>query len=80
MRWITIGIICAILLTFLNLAGFDVVFFVPTGYRAVERHFARANFEEHQIGDYIYDLPIPDFRRPQPATGGRRSWRDIFKF
>ena len=68
------------LFAFLNLAGFDVLFFVPTGYRCVEQHFAKPGFEEHQIGDYLYDLPIPNFRRPQSATGKGRSWRDFFKF
>lgn len=69
-----------ILAAFLNLAGFDIVFFVPTGYRTVERYFNRSFFmEEHQIGDYLYDLKTPDFRLV--TTGGaRRSWRDrIFK-
>lgn len=69
------SIICA----FLNLVGFDVVFFVPTGYQSVEKHFNSVIMEEHQIGQYVYDLNVPDLRRfvvkKQPS-----SWRDkIFK-
>lgn len=68
----------SIILAFLNLVGFDVVFFVPTGYRCVEKYFSRDVIEEHQVGDYVYDLRIPDFSRISVKT--RQSWRDkIFK-
>ncbi|MBQ8967901.1 YceG family protein [Ruminococcus sp.] len=69
----------SIIVSFLNLIGFDVVFFVPTGYQSVEKHFNNMVMEEHQIGQYVYDLNVPDLRRfvvrKQPT-----SWRDrIFK-
>lgn len=68
----------SILTAFLNLAGFDVVFFVPTGYQSVEKHFSGKLLEEHQIGGYVYDLQPPDFRMVSVNT--RPSWRDkIFK-
>lgn len=68
----------SIITALLSLIGFDVVFWVPTGYETVERHFGREMMEEHQIGEYEYDLRIPDFGRIIP--GGQRSWRDkIFK-
>ena len=41
----------SILVTFLNLAGFDILFFVPTGYQSVENYFAEKLMEEHQIGE-----------------------------
>lgn len=50
---------------FLNLAGFDIVFFVPTGYRCIEGCLAKNIVEEHQIGSYVYDLKPPDFSRIQ---------------
>ncbi len=50
---------------FLNLAGFDIVFFVPTGYRCIEGHFAKNIVEEHRIGSYVYDLNPPNFNRIQ---------------
>lgn len=49
----------SILAAFLNLVGFDVVFFVPTGYETIEKYFNKKLFEDHQIGEYIYDLQIP---------------------
>lgn len=68
----------SILTAFLNLVGFDIVFFVPTGYQCVEKHFNRKVMEEHQIGEYVYDLTIPNFDTISINT--RRSWREkIFK-
>ena len=51
----------SIAIALLNLIGFDVVFFVPTGYRSVENNYTFTPFCEHQTGDYMYDLGIPDF-------------------
>ncbi len=51
----------SIVMALLNLIGFDVLFFVPTGYRSVESNYTFTPFCEHQIGDYEYDLGIPDF-------------------
>lgn len=50
----------AILMTFLNLTGFDVALFVPTGYRSVERFMADNLPVEHQAGPYVYDRAVPD--------------------
>lgn len=68
----------SILVAFLNLIGFDVVFFVPTGYQVVEKHFNTLLMEEHQIGEYKYDLQVPDLN--SISLNNRSSWRDkIFK-
>ena len=63
--------------SFLNLVGFDVLFFVPTGYQCIERHLNRNLIEEHQIGEYVYDLQIPDFNAIPEQVNTRHSWRDI---
>lgn len=63
-----------ILTAFLNLAGFDVVFFVPTGYQNIEKHFNRRLMEEHQIGEYVYDLQVPNMALV--SSGTRQTWRD----
>lgn len=49
----------SIVTAFLNLIGFDIVFFVPTGYETIEKHFNGRIMEEHQIGEYVYDLRTP---------------------
>ncbi|MDO4614552.1 MAG: YceG family protein [Lachnospiraceae bacterium] len=63
-----------ILTAFLNLIGFDVLFFVPTGYQTVERMFAKTPMEEHQIGEYLYDLQVPDLN--SISLKSRGTWRD----
>ena len=68
----------SILAAYLNLVGFDVLFFVPTGYQGAEKYYNKKIMEEHQIGEYIYDLQIPDFTQISSVT--RPSWREkIFK-
>ncbi|SFR65333.1 YceG family protein [Anaeromicropila populeti] len=68
----------SILVAFLNLVGFDVAFFVPTGYQNVEKHFSRQLMEEHQIGEYVYDLQIPNWDSITSNT--LSNWRKkIFK-
>lgn len=68
----------AILTAFLNRIGFDIVFFVPTGYQNVEKYFNRKLMEEHQIGEYVYDLHVPNL--DHPLFKPRTSWREkLFK-
>lgn len=68
----------AILAAFLNLAGFDVLFLIPTGYQNIEKFYNGKIMEEHQIGEYLYDLRVPDFGKG--LSGIRQSWRErLFK-
>lgn len=68
-----------ILVTFLNLIGFDILFFIPTGYQSIEKYFNQRVMEEHQIGEYVYDLQVPDLKN-LPSNKSRQSWRNkIFK-
>lgn len=64
----------SILAAFLNMVGFDVAFFVPTGYQNIEKYFNRKLMEEHQIGEYVYDLQVPNMALV--PSGARLSWRD----
>lgn len=69
----------AILTAYLNLIGFDILFFVPTGYQSIEKHFNGVMMEEHQIGEYLYDLQVPDLKKLS-INSTRPRWRDkIFK-
>ena len=52
----------AILLAFLNIVGFDIVLFMPTGYQGVERAYTQRILNEYQIGEYMYDLHVLDLR------------------
>lgn len=49
----------AIFLALMHLCCFDVVLFVPTGYQIVEQYYAEPLFDEHQAGEYLYDLQPP---------------------
>ena len=66
----------SILLAYLNLVGFDLLFFVPTGYQCIERHFQNPFANEQQFGEYLYDLAPPDFSRIQDR--GRNPIRRLF--
>lgn len=44
---------------FLSAVGFDVLYFVPTGYNSVEKYFKSGAPQEHQNGEYFYDLTTP---------------------
>jgi hypothetical protein len=48
---------------FLNMIGFDVVIFTPTGNRDIETYIDARHFETHQIGEYMPGLSPPDLRR-----------------
>ena len=75
----TISLEDSILVAFLNLIGFDIIFFVPTGYQIESRFFNKKLMEEHQIGEYIYDLYVPNLESGT-ANKNHLSWRDrIFK-
>lgn len=68
-----------ILAAYLNLIGFDILFFVPTGYQSIEKYFNGRIMEEHEIGEYLYDLQVPDFKGFS-SRSTRPGWRDkIFK-
>lgn len=60
----------SILTAFLNMVGFDILFFVPTGYQVVEKNFTRPLVEEYREGEYMYDLPLPNFKRLAPEGEG----------
>lgn len=69
----------SIMIAFLSLIGFDVLIFVPTGYQNVEVHYNTNIMEEHQIGEYVYDLILPDFNFVG-SHQSRLSWHQkIFK-
>lgn len=62
----------AIVMEFLSMAGFDVLFMIPTGYYNVENHYSRSIISEHQVGEYLYDLKSPDFSHI--SSGSRQPW------
>lgn len=69
----------SIVCLFLNLIGFDVLFAVPTGYQSIENFF-NGNFPlEHQIGEYLYDMKMPERLGNNPIKEVKKNWKDFFK-
>ena len=69
----------SILMAYLNLVGFDIVFFVPTGYQTVEKYYNMKIMEEHQIGEYMYDVTVPDFETISLKAEGKKGLDHIFQ-
>ena len=68
-----------IITAFLNLVGFDILFLVPTGYQAVERFFQKPMIEEHQIGEYLYDVRVPNLQKYAGKTVKASPFSNLFK-
>lgn len=64
----------SIILAFLNLIGFDIVLFTPTGYQNIEKYYNVPIIYEHQIGEYIYDMETP--RLESNTSGQSKSWKN----
>lgn len=58
----------SIMVAFLSMLGFDIVIFTPTGYQSVERNYSEPIINEHQVGDYIYDLQVPKLKNVSSST------------
>ncbi len=58
-----------ILLAFLNLVGFDIAVFTPTGYRNLESHIKPDCYETLNAGEYKYGLAVPNLRLPEKHSG-----------
>jgi len=71
----------AIVAAFLNLVGFDVLFFVPTGYQCVEKYFRRPVMQEHIIGEFRYNVPVRvmDLNRCSGKPYKENALRKLFK-
>lgn len=52
----------SIMVAFLSMIGFDIVIFTPTGYQSVERNYSKSIIIEHQVGDYIYEMHVPNLK------------------
>ncbi|MDE7030357.1 MAG: YceG family protein, partial [Lachnospiraceae bacterium] len=40
----------------------------------IEKYFSRKLMEEHQIGEYVYDLQVPNMALV--SSGAKLSWRE----
>lgn len=49
----------SIVLAFLNLAGFDILLFTPTGFSSVEKYYNGNIINEYNIGEYTQNMNVP---------------------
>lgn len=52
----------SIYLCFLNLIGFDIVIFTPTGYRNIEKFIKNGVCENYVIGDFMFNVKLPKIK------------------
>lgn len=68
-----------ILILFLNLIGFDIIIYTPTGFQNIERYINSDLYEEYQIGDYIYNIKLPNFKVVKRKSKKQKSLKDLFR-
>lgn len=61
----------SIFLALLNQIGFDILLFIPTGYQCAEKYYDKNTIVTHQIGDYVFDLQIPDLTKKRTSLFNR---------
>lgn len=62
-----------ILISFLNLVGFDIAVFTPTGYRNLEKYIRPEAYEQYTVGEYCYHLAVPQLRIPSESEVKREK-------
>lgn len=67
-----------IYLLFLNLVGFDIIVFTPTGYRDIEAGISPEAYEIYQVGSYQFDLRIPSMRVQRRNQGNGGFFQRLF--
>ncbi|MBQ5332560.1 MAG: hypothetical protein J6K92_04795 [Oscillospiraceae bacterium] len=67
----------SILLAFLSKLGFDVIFYVPTGYQSAEKYYNAGVISCMETGEYMFDLQIPDLSR-RTADPKKSFFKRIF--
>ena len=58
-----------IVLAFLNLVGFDIAIFTPTGYKNIEQHIRADCFDTLIAGEYEFNLTVPRLQRSDSILG-----------
>lgn len=69
-----------IILAFLNLMGFDIVIFTPTGYNNIEQKIDEKYFDTHKLEDIKFNLELPDLKSIRKNKNKSNSfWSNLFK-
>ena len=70
----------SIVLAFLNLMGFDITIFTPTGYNNIEQRVYENYYDIHKLEDVKFDLQIPNLNFIRKNKDKPNSfWSNLFK-
>ena len=68
----------SIVVALLNRMCFYVLLFIPTGFECVEKFFPPDYIHEQQIGEYVYDLTVPNFAAVSTQQPSINPLRTLF--
>lgn len=67
-----------IFLSFLNLIGFDIAVFTPTGYRNIEKYIKADAYEEYTAGTFVYGMTVPQHMTPKEEENSNGFLNRLF--
>ena len=53
----------SIIISFLNLFGFDILILTPTGYNNIEQKIQTQYYDIHKLGKNVFDLSLPNLKK-----------------
>ncbi|WMJ79913.1 YceG family protein [Clostridium sp. MB40-C1] len=68
-----------IILAFLNLMGFDIVIFTPTGYNNIEQKIDDKYYDTHKLEDIKFDLQVPNNFKGIRKNKQGSFWSNLFR-
>ncbi len=68
-----------IYILFLNLVGFDIIVFNPSGYRSIEKYIDESAFDEHQLQHFIYEFKTQGSLKQNTAKKDNSIFGRFFK-
>lgn len=71
----------SIIISFLNLMGFDILILTPTGYNNIEQKIKEKFYDIHKLESVKFDLDLPNFNSIiRPTRNSSKSfWSGLFK-
>jgi hypothetical protein len=70
----------SIVLSFLNLIGFDIAIFTPTGYNNIEQRLLENYYDTHKLEDVKFELQLPTANTIRKNKDKANSfWSNLFK-
>lgn len=68
----------SITLAFLNLMGFDIVIFTPTGYNNIEQKIDENHYDTYKLEDVKFNLNVPNLKSIK-KNKSNSFWSNLFK-